>query len=309
MARDKHRLVTRADFDGVVCGGLLMERGLIDDVAFAEPNEMQSGAFPVRSSDITANLPYVPGVHHCFDHHASEVLRVGSKENLTIDPKAPSAARVVYEFYGGASAFPSLSEGLIDAVDKADSAQFDEADILSPDGWVLVNFILDPRTGLCQAGPFGLPDEQFMKDMMVYCRHHPVEEILKLPDVAERIRAFWTSEEAYEMQLRRCARIAGKTVIVDLRDEAKMHAGNRFTVYALYPDCNLSITIRPRTDAEIATIAVGKSILNRTSEIDIGALLLEYGGGGHAAAGTCHATTKAVDETVSELIARIGASG
>lgn len=209
MATKKHRLITRADFDGVVCGGLLHELDLIDEVAFAEPREMQIGTFSVRPTDITANLPYVSSVHHCFDHHSSEVQRVGDQENLTIDPAAPSAARVIYEHYGGAEAFPKVSPDLIDAVDKADSAQFDETEILSPDGWVLVNFILDPRTGLSKVAPFKVSNEQFMKDMMVYCRHHPVEEILKIPDVAERIGAFWTNEENYELQLRRCSQSMG----------------------------------------------------------------------------------------------------
>ena len=309
MTSSKHRLVTRADFDGVVCGGLLYERELIDDVVFAEPREMQTGSFPVRATDISANLPYVPGIHRCFDHHASEVLRVGEKRNLTIDPQAPSAARVVYDYYGGADGFPNVSEELIDAVDKADSAQFDEADILSPEGWALVNFILDPRTGLSKAATFEISHDQFMKDMMVYCRHHPDDEILKIPDMAERVGVFWTNEEAYEMQLRRRSRTTGDVVVVDLREEEKIFAGNRFTVYALYPKCNVSITMLPNDDIGLVTLAVGKSIINRTSNADIGALLLEYGGGGHKAAGTCHASPDAADRIAEELIARISAEG
>ncbi len=301
MTSEKHRLVTRADFDGVVCGGLLYEQEMIDDVVFAEPREMQTGTFPVRPTDITANLPYVPGVHHCFDHHASEVIRVGEKNNLTIDAQAPSAARVVYEYYGGADGFPQVSNKLIDAVDQADSAQYDESDILSPEGWALVNFILDPRTGLSQVADFSISHEQFMKDMMVYCRHHPVEEILKLPDMAERVGTFWTNEEAYEKQLRRRTQIRANVAVIDMREEERIFAGNRFTVYALYPECNVSITLQPRKDSDLVMIAVGKSIVNRTSQANIGALLLEYGGGGHTAAGTCHATPDVVEKIVGEL--------
>jgi hypothetical protein len=144
-----------------------------------------------------------------------------------------------------------------------------------------------------------------MKDMMVYCRHHPVEEILKLPDMAERVGAFWTNEEAYEKQLRRQTRLRGNVAIVDLREEECIHAGNRFTVYALYPECNVSVTLQPRNDNDLMTIAVGKSIVNRTSDANVGAMLLEYGGGGHRAAGTCHAAQDVADKVVGELVDRL----
>jgi len=307
MTSEKHRLITRADFDGVVCGGLLYEQELIDDVVFAEPREMQKGSFPVRSTDIVANLPYVADAHHCFDHHASEVARVGSQRNLTIDPQAPLAARVVYDYYGGKEGFPKVSTEWIDAVDKADSAQFDETEILAPDGWVLVNFILDPRTGLSNVAEFIIPQDQFMRDMMVYCRHHPVEEILKLPDMAERVGVFWTNEEAYEMQLRLRSEVSGSVVVVDLREEYRIYAGSRFTVYALYPECNVSITLQPNAGNDLVTLAVGKSIVNRSSQADIGTILLGFGGGGHKATGTCQVPHDDVDDVVCELIQKIEA--
>ena len=305
MPTDKHRLITRADFDGVVCGGLLYERDLIDEIMFAEPGPMQAGEVPVRMGDITANLPYVDGVHLVFDHHASEVLRVGSRVNFVIYPKAPSAARVIYEHYGGAKAFPKVSSELLDAVDKADSAQFDEAEILAPDGWVLLNFILDPRSGL--AGQFQITNEQFMKDMMVYCRHHRVEEILEIPDVAERVRFYWMQEEAFEEQLRRRSRVCGNLILIDFRQEVAIHAGNRFTVYALYRRCNISLTVT--VDGAMTTLAVGKSILDRSSNTDIGALMLEYGGGGHVAAGGCRVPNGDADRVLEALAARINTDG
>ncbi len=305
MAATKHRLITRADFDGVVCGGLFLELDLIDSVVFAEPREMQTGEFLVRPNDITANLPYVPGVHHCFDHHSSEVRRVGAQTNLTIDPLAPSAARVIYAHYGGANAFPKISPDLINAVDKADSAQFDEQDILSPDGWVLINFILDPRTGLNNAATFSVANDRFLEDMMVYCRHHPVEELLKIPDVAERVAVFWKNEEHYELQLRRRTTLSENIAIVDFRGEEKIFAGNRFTVYALNPECNMSMMLIPNRDDETVTIAVGKSILKRTSNANLGGILLDFGGGGHAAAGTCLAPTGKVDEIAAAIVDRI----
>jgi nanoRNase/pAp phosphatase (c-di-AMP/oligoRNAs hydrolase) len=266
---------------------------------------MQVGEVPVREGDITANLPYVDGVHLVFDHHASEVLRVGARVNFIIDPTAPSAARVIYDYYGGAEAFPKVSPELLTAVDKADSAQFDEAEILAPDGWVLLNFILDPRTGL--VGQFEITNEQLMKDMMVYCRHHTIAEILEIPDVAERVRFYWTEEEAFEEQLRRRARVCGNLVLVDFREESTIYAGNRFTIYALYRQCNISITV---TAGDSTTkLSVGKSILDRSSKTNIGALMLEYGGGGHIAAGACRVPNGDVDHVLDALAARINADG
>jgi nanoRNase/pAp phosphatase (c-di-AMP/oligoRNAs hydrolase) len=309
MAGDKYRLITRADFDGVVCGGLLIEKNMIGDVAFAEPKEMQDGHVAVTSNDITANLPYAEDVHLCFDHHYSETIRVGEKNNLIIDPNSPSAARVIYDYYGGELEFPGISAELMAAVDKADSADFSEMDILAPKGWMMLNFILDPRTGLGRFGHFSISNEQLMKDMMVYCRHHPVGEILKIPDVEERLHLYMEHEEYFEMQIRKCSKLYAGLVIVDLRDEEIIYAGNRFTVYAILPDCNVSIQITHSANGGQTIFAIGKSIINRTSKINIGGLMLEYGGGGHAAAGTCRIDNDRAADVLEELTSRINAGG
>lgn len=199
MTEQTYRLVTRADFDGVVAGGLLIEQGLIgDEVLFVEPREVQGGQVDITGRDITANLPYAENVHLCFDHHLSETVRVGEKENHVIDPNSPSAARVVYDYFGGESAFPHISTEMMAAVDQADSAQYSEQEILAPEGWTLLNFVMDPRTGLSNAGRFSISNNQLMKDMMVYCRRHPIGEILDLPDVVERVHQFWSDEEYAE---------------------------------------------------------------------------------------------------------------
>lgn len=309
MAKNKHRLVTRADFDGVVAGGLLIELGLIDKITFAEPKEMQDGEVAISGDDITTNLPYVEGVHLCFDHHLSETVRVGKRDNHIIEADAPSAARVVYNYYGGKDTFKSIPEALMEAVDKADSAQYSEQDILAPDPWTLLNFMLDPRTGLSRFGKFDISNEQLMKDMMIYCRHHPVEEILKIPDVEQRLRLYGEHEEAAEMQIRRCATIHENLVIVDLRREQPVYIGNRFMVYAIFPECNISIQVLPYTDGERTVLATGKSILDRSSKTAIGPLMLEYGGGGHDAAGTCRVANADVERVLEELTRRINADG
>jgi len=303
----KYRLVTRADFDGVVAGGLMIEMGLIEDVTFAEPKAMQDGLVKITANDITTNLPYVDGVHLCFDHHVSETERVGPHENHIIDPNAPSAARVVYNYFGGKDTFPNIPDDLMEAVDRADSAQFTEEDILAPEPWTLLNYILDPRTGLSRFENFEISHEQLMKDMMVYVRHHPVEEILDIPDVEERTLLYIQHEEKFELQMRDCAKIEGNVVVLDLRGEDIIYAGNRFTVYAIYPECNVSIQMTKTKDGKKTILAVGKSILNRTNTVNIGSVMLEYGGGGHANAGTCQIENERTDAVLADLVKRLNA--
>lgn len=305
MADKKYRLVTRADFDGVVSGGLMIELGLIGEVVFAEPRAMQAGLVNITENDITANLPYVEGVHLCFDHHVSETERVGPKENHIIDPDAPSAARVVYNHFGGKEKFPAVSDELMEAVDKADSANYTEEDILAPDPWTLLNFILDPRTGLSRFEHFAISHEQLMKDMMVYVRHHPVKEIMEIPDVRERSLLYLEHEEKAEMQIRANAKITDNAVIVDMRDVEEVFAGNRFTIYAVFPECNVSVQISNSPDGDETVFAVGKSILNRTCKANIGSIMLEYGGGGHANAGACHVGNDRADEVLQEILKRL----
>lgn len=300
-----YRLITRPDFDGVVCGALFMEQDMIDTVLFAHPRDMQHGLIAVSGDDITTNLPYVPGVHLCFDHHVSETERIGPMENHIIDPKSPSAARVVYDHYGGKEAFPLIDEALIAAVDKADAAQFTEEEILAPDGYTLLNFILDGRTGLSRLQDFSISNEQLMIDMMTYCRHHPVDEILSIPDVAERVNAYLLNEEYAEMQIKRCAEVTRNVVMVDLRHEDTLYTVNRFLVYALYPECNVSVHMTNLPEKGRVEIAVGKSILDRSSKANVGSILLEYGGGGHAAVGTCQVDPDDADRIAREIVAKV----
>ena len=303
----KFRLITRADFDGVVAGGLLIEMGLISDVKFAEPKAMQDGLVEITGNDITTNLPYVDGVHLCFDHHVSEIERVGDRENHIIEADAPSAARVVYNHFGGHEKFPSIPNDLMEAVDKADSAQYSEEDILAPEPWTLLNYILDPRTGLSKFSKFEISHEQLMKDMMVYVRHHPVEEILTIPDVEERVHLYMEHEEKFELQLRDSSTLHNKVVVMDLRNEEEVFAGNRFTIYAITPDCNVSIQLTNSDDGTKTIMAVGKSILDRSNEANIGSIMLEYGGGGHKNAGTCQIEKDRAEDVLKELIERLNA--
>lgn len=307
----KYRLITRSDMDGLVCGILLKELDIIDDIMFAHPKDMQDGLIEVGESDITTNLPYNPGAYIAFDHHASEADRVqGAPENHIINIKAASAARVVYDYFGAEKAFPRVSKDMMDAVDKADAAQFSKEEILSPDGWVLLSFIMDARTGLGRFRDFNISNYQLMMKLIDFCRdHNNIDEILALPDVKERVDLYYEHQVKCREQIERCATVHKNMVALDLRKEETIWAGNRFLIYALYPQCNISMHIMWGKNKQNTVLAVGKSILDRSSKTNIGALMLEYGGGGHHAAGTCQVPNLSAEEKIHEIIKRVNADG
>lgn len=305
----KYRLVTRSDFDGLVCAVLLKDLGILDEIKFVHPKDMQDGKIEITGRDITTNLPYVEGAHLVFDHHLSETMRVGEKANHIIDPKAPSAARVVYDYYGGKERFPTISDEMMAAVDQADSAQYQREDILNPTGWTLLNFIMDARTGLGRFREFRVSNYQLMMDLIDYCRSHSIEQILELPDVKERVDLYTQHAELFVDQLKRCATVRGNVVVLDLRKEETIYAGNRFMIYALFPDTNVSIHVLWGLKQQNTVLACGKSILNRSSKTDIGPLMLQYGGGGHQAAGTCQVDNDRAEEVLEAIVARMRADG
>jgi len=303
----KYRLITRSDMDGLVCGILLKDLGIIEEITFAHPKDMQDGLIEVGPDDITTNLPYVEGVFLAFDHHASETERVHNKpENHIILPNAPSAARVVYDYFGGATAFPEVSPDMMAAVDKADAAKFTKDDILNPQGWELLSFIMDARTGLGRFRDFNISNYQLMMKLIEHCRkHETIDEILKLPDVKERVDLYFDHQIKAREQIEHCAKINGKMVILDFRKEDTIWAANRFIVYALFPQANLSLHILWGKNKQNTVFAIGKSILNRTSKLHVGNLCLEYGGGGHEAAGTCQVANLKAEEKLHEVIEKI----
>jgi nanoRNase/pAp phosphatase (c-di-AMP/oligoRNAs hydrolase) len=310
MSDKKYRLVTRSDFDGLVCAVLLKELDLIDDIKFVHPKDMQDGTILISDSDITTNLPYVEGVHLAFDHHLSETIRVDEKpDNHIIDPHAPSAARVVYDYYGGKEKFPNISDDMMLAVDKGDSAQFSEQEILKPEGWDLLNMLMDSRTGLGRFREFRVSNYQLMMQLIDYCRDHSVDEIIALPDVKERVDLYFDHEEKFKDQIKRCSTVHGNLVVLDLRDEETIYAGNRFMIYALFPECNISIHMLWGLNKLNTVLATGKSITNRTSKTNVGELMLKYGGGGHENAGTCQVENDDAERVLGELIEQITKDG
>jgi nanoRNase/pAp phosphatase (c-di-AMP/oligoRNAs hydrolase) len=306
----KYRLLTRSDFDGLVCAILLKEIGILDSIQFVHPKDVQDGKVQVTGNDILTNLPYVPECHLCFDHHASEEIRTSgsSGPNHILIGGADSAARVLYSYYGGPSAFPRISEQLIQEVDKADSAKFTREDILNPQGWVLLSFLMDPRTGLGRFREFRVSNYQLMMQLIEYCREHTIEETLNLPDVRERIDLYRDHHHKFVEQIRRCTTIQhGRVAVFDLRQEQVIYAGNRFMIYALFPECDLSIHVIWGLKQQNTVLAVGKSIFKRPCKTKIGDLLLQYGGGGHDAAGTCQVANHSADQVLGDIINLISA--
>ncbi|MEU4237016.1 exopolyphosphatase [Actinoplanes sp. NPDC026619] len=303
----KYRLVTRSDFDGLVCAVLLRHLDMIDEIKFVHPKDVQDGEVEVTQNDILTNLPYAPGAYMVFDHHHSETMRnEGNLTNHVIDADAPSAARVIFEHFGGKKRFPKISDDLMRAVDQADSAQYSLDDVLHPEGWTLLNFLMDSRTGLGRFRDFRISNYQLMMQLIDACLEIPhVDEILALPDVAERSDLFRSQYDLFVEQLKRVSHLEGDVVVVDLRDEEVIHAGNRFMVYALFPQARVSVHVIWGRAKLNTVFACGKSILDRTSPVDIGEVMLSYGGGGHIAAGTCqvpHTDAERVEREIIEAL-------
>lgn len=308
--QQKFRLVTRSDFDGLVCAVLLKQQDLIDDIKFVHPKDMQDGKIDITSNDIVTNLPYVESSHLTFDHHLSETIRnKGERKNHIIDPNAPSAARVVWDHYGGEDVFPSDWLDMMAAVDKGDSAQFNMEEVLEAQDWNLLNFLMDARTGLGRFREFRISNYALMMDLIDYCKDHTIEQILELPDVKERIDLYREHEVKFKEQIKRCSTVHNNLVLLDLTGEEVIYAGNRFVIYALFPDCNISIHKMWGFQKQNIVFATGKSIFDRGSKTNVGELMLKYGGGGHTAAGTCQIDTDKADQVQSELIAAIISDG
>ena len=303
---ETYTLYTRANFDGLVCAALLKEIGIIDEVKFVHPKDVQDGKIQLGPNDITASLPYTSGVYMAFDHHSSEAVRTkNAKDNYIIEPAAPSSARIIYEYFGGEDKFSSNLYDLMEAVDKADCTNFSEEDILNPKDWVLLNYLMDPRTGLGRHKNFTISNYNLMLKLVDLCSQKSITEIMEDPDVRERVVLYNSEQEMFKEQVKRCTRVEGKVAILDVRNEENIHIGNRFMIYALFPECNLSVHTFYGRQNQNTVFAVGKSIINRSCPIDIGAMMYEYAGGGHINAGTCQVDNDKAEETLCSIMNRV----
>lgn len=303
------RLLTRSDFDGLACGALLKELGIIDNWKFVHPKDIQDGLIEATDNDVLANIPYVPGCKLWFDHHSSETERLGSDLKYEgMSRPADSAARVIYEYYGGRERLPHFEEMVI-AVDKVDSAKLTREEILNPSGWVLLGFIMDPRTGLGRFRNFRISNYELMETLIDACRVQTIEQILENPDVKERTVVYHEQDALFRGMLKQYTRTEGNVIITDLRDVDPIYTGNRFVIYSLYPEQNISLWIVDGRAKQNCPIAVGHSVLNRTSKTDVGALLLKYGGGGHRQVGTCQVPYEDADKVIAEFVKKMNEDG
>ena len=296
------RLLTRSDFDGICCAVLLKELGLMDEMVYAHPKDLQDGKIPVTQDDILANVPYVPGCGLWFDHHSSERERLslqGKYEGRSTN--APSAARVIYDYYGPEKL--ARFEEMLRYVDKVDSAQLTEDEILNPTGWILLGFICDPRTGLGYHKNYRISNLAFMNDLVEHIRTRSIDEILALPDTQERIALYRENDLKGRAFLKERSRADGPVVVTDARGAAEIPPSNRFLIYSLFPETNISIRLIDGRGKEFVAISVGYSILNRTATVDVGSLMLRYGGGGHEVVGTCQVPCDQADNVLNELVA------
>jgi len=307
------RLLTRSDFDGLVCAALLYEAEVITDIKFVHPKDVQDGKIDVTEDDVLANVPYAEGCGLWFDHHASEDDRLNLKDGFEFEGEsrtAPSCARVIFDYYGGDKKFHDMvTNGLMADVDKCDSGQFTVEDIKNPAGWVLLSFIMDPRTGLGRYKDYRISNYQLMEKLAHKCRHESIEDILADADVKERVTRYYDQEADYEMMINNFCATDGNVLVIDLHDCPEIVTGNRFKEYVLYPEQNVSIRIIWGFQKQNMVMTVGHSVFNRTCNTNVGRLMLKHGGGGHPYVGTCQVPVEEWEQVKDELIATLKAEG
>lgn len=303
------RLVTRADFDGLICGVLLKQVGVIDSFMYVHPKDVQDGRVEVTANDVLANVPYANGCGMWFDHHMSEEERQAFPHDFKgVSMQAKSCARVVYHYYGGKETFPGYEE-MMESVDKSDSGTLSLEEVAKPERWLLLAFIMDPRTGLGRFSDYRISNLQLMQDLMDHCRQMPIEKILELPDVKERVKRYQESEWLYKEMIKKYSTVRGNVLVTDLRPVENMAPGNRFVEYAMFPKVNISVRVMWGLKKQNIVFAVGHSILNRTSKTNVGSLMLRYGGGGHAKVGTCQVPLEDAERVLDDLVKKMNEDG
>lgn len=303
------RLLTRSDFDGLMCAVLLRELDLFDDKQFVHPKDIQDGLIDVTENDILVNIPYAPGCGMWFDHHTSEDSRglMYQFKYVGASWPAPSCARVIYEYYGGAKGKLARFKQMVLEADKCDSAHFSREEVLNPEGMVLLSFIMDPRTGLGRYRDFRISNYQLMDCLIDYLREMEISEIMQLDDLKERVKLYNEHREPFIEMMKAHSWAKDAAVVTDLRDIEETFVGNRHVIYALYPDQNVSVRVFDGKDKKNCIFSVGYSILNRTATVDVGKLMLKYGGGGHRRVGTCQVPYSEADRILGEIVDEINA--
>jgi nanoRNase/pAp phosphatase (c-di-AMP/oligoRNAs hydrolase) len=299
------KLITRSDFDGLVCGTILESLGLINEWEFVHPKDIQDGKIKATDEDIVVNVPYIKGCKLWFDHHSSETERLGKNVYFEgVSKHAPSCARVIYDYYGGKEKLPKLAE-MVEYADKMDSADLSIDEIMDPKGWVLLGFIADPRTGLGRIRNFTISNFDLMKKLANEALTQPIEKILAMPDVKERVDAYFEQHNLFIEAVKKQAKVEGKVIVADWRGIDNIPAGNRFLLYTLFPDANISVWVVDGKKKVNCVITVGYSVIDKSATIDVGSLMLKHGGGGHRQVGTCQVDYAETDKVLAEIIAAV----
>lgn len=305
------RLLTRSDFDGLACAVLLVEKGIVDHYTFVHPKDIQDGKIEVNKNDVLANIPYVKGCGLWFDHHVSENTRLNLEDTSIKGASvlAPSAAQVIWDYYGGTESFDKKLIPLLNAVNQTDSGRLTQEEILDPKGWILLSFMMDSRTGLGRFSDYRISNYELMEDMIQYCRTKTAEEILELPDIKERVVRYFDQQECFVEMLKRCSTVDKNVVVTHLKDEEVIYAGNRFIIYALFPNQNIEVRVMWGREKKNVVFACGHSILNRTCQTNVGQLMLEYNGGGHSRVGTCQVPIERWEDDLKAIVKRMKENG
>ncbi len=296
------RLVTRGDFDGLVCSVIITSQESIDSISLIHPQDITDDRFEVRSTDILANLPYHPKCAKWFDHHL--LTDNNPKPPQTYEGAyavAPSAAGLVYDYYGGRNKLPQFEE-MVRQADRLDSARLTFDDVINPTGHVLLGYTIDSRTGI---GAF----EDYFRLLVDLLKSRPIDKVLRHPKVRELCEKILMDDSAFREVTQANSRVDGNVVITDFRGLDAIPTGNRFLVYVLFPDVNVSVRLHWGPGRRFVVAAVGHSIFNRTCRTNVGELMSRYGGGGHVGAGTAPIPADAVDSSVAEILAELKRNG
>ncbi len=281
------RLVARGDMDGLTCAVLITEMEKIDSVELIHPQQITDDEFEVTDQDILTNVPFHPKCSMWFDHHQPAVgNRMAPKDFRGKYQIAPSAARLVYDYYDS----PDLKrfEKLVDETDRMDAAKLKVEDVLDPKEYILMGFTIDSRTGL---GDF----KTYFMQLVDWLKEYPIEQLLLIPEVKKRIEKMATERKNFSEVMKKRSWVEGNVIITDLREEDPVPVGNRFLIYTLFPEANVSVRLHWGPMKEYVMAVIGHSIFNRTCPTDVGKVVSRLGGGGHTGAGSAPVAPETID--------------
>jgi nanoRNase/pAp phosphatase (c-di-AMP/oligoRNAs hydrolase) len=300
----QYRLLTRSSFDGFISAILLKDLGLIHSVCFAHPKDIQDCFIIPNASDILVNLPYCNGIYMAFDHQPTEDLYLNNPAkhmNYVLDANCASTARVIYNHFGGAKAFPQIDPQMLDIVDRADNAHFTTNEITNPQGWVLLHFLMDTRTGLGRFHDFRISNCDLLMELMESCANSSIKQVLQMKDVQERLSMYKHYEAKFLQQLHRCTYMENSLAVTDLRQEGILFPGNPYLIYATHPKAELNLHIQWGFRRSCVQIQIEKSIFNRQTPPDLNAFLLEFGGIGNAHFASCQVDNEIAETVILEI--------